>query len=71
MAAFLRSLTQPLPHILPALVDVGVKDAASLRGLASLTDKGDWLHKLVVDRKLTSLEYKFLVDGLNKLSEWQ
>ncbi len=71
VAAFLYSLTQPLPHLLPALVDIGVQDAPSLRGLALMQDKGDWLYRLVMDHKITPLQYKHIVDGLNKLKEEQ
>ena len=47
--------------------EVGVRDAGSLLGLARLRNRGDWLYVLVVDRKITPLEYKFIADGLDDL----
>ncbi|RDX56818.1 hypothetical protein OH76DRAFT_1477380 [Lentinus brumalis] len=69
VAAFLHSLAQPLDHLLPVFYTAGVRDADSLRGLARLRDRGEWLYVLVVDRKITPLEYKFIVDGLDDLVE--
>ncbi|RPD66095.1 hypothetical protein L226DRAFT_188719 [Lentinus tigrinus ALCF2SS1-7] len=67
VATFLRSLAQPLEHLLPVLCEAGVRDTGSLFGLARLRDRGDWLYVLVVDRKITPLEYKFIADGLDDL----
>lgn len=36
-----------------------------------MQDKGDWLYRLVMDHKITPLQYKHIVDGLNKLKEEQ
>ncbi|TFK88091.1 hypothetical protein K466DRAFT_652820 [Polyporus arcularius HHB13444] len=69
VATFLHSLAQPLDHLLPVFYAAGLRDADSLRGLARLRDRGEWLYVLVVDRKITPLEYKFIVDGLDDLVE--
>ena len=69
MGAFLHSLAQPLDHLLPVFYEVGVRDAGSLLGLARLRNRGDWLYVLVVDRKITPLEYKFIADGLDDLDQ--
>ncbi|KAI0721134.1 hypothetical protein C8T65DRAFT_255498 [Cerioporus squamosus] len=69
VATFLHNLAQPLDHLLPVFHTAGVRDAGSLHGLARLRNRGDWLYVLVVDRKITPLEYKFIVDGLDDLIE--
>ena len=65
--AFLHALAQPLDHLHSIFYDVGIRDVGSLLGLSRLRNRGDWLYILVVDRKITPLEYKFIADGLDDL----
>ena len=67
MLSFLLSLALPLPDLLPVLCTRGVQDGMSLLALARLSDKSDWLLRVLPDVPL--LHQKFLVDGLDQLAQ--
>ncbi|KAH9946134.1 uncharacterized protein BXZ73DRAFT_95636 [Epithele typhae] len=68
MYRFLQELEQPLGHLLPALRDVGIRNAPALRALANLHDKGDFLYRVLPRDEITSFEHKMLIDGLAVLA---
>ncbi|KAH9946133.1 uncharacterized protein BXZ73DRAFT_72969 [Epithele typhae] len=65
---FLRSLAMPLDHLLPDFRAIGVLDHSSLLVVASLPDRGDWLFRALQGR-ITCLQLKLIVDGLDKVSD--
>ncbi|KAI8998657.1 hypothetical protein BD414DRAFT_575165 [Trametes punicea] len=63
---FLRSLPQPLEHLLPALFRLGVRDLEALHGLARMPHRREWMDR-VIGHKLMPLQWKHLQDGLDAL----
>ncbi|KAI0362070.1 hypothetical protein OH77DRAFT_1416270 [Trametes cingulata] len=65
---FLRSLVQPLGFLLPALVELGVREPSHLLALRRMTHAEAWLQtRLVRTQKVTELQLQQIMEGLYKL----